>query len=54
VARGGRRPAVQCATFTGTMPVPVFELFLIVFEWYWYLVFESGIFGTWLFSEDSL
>ena len=30
--------APQCATFTGI--IPVLALFLIKFEWYWYLVFE--------------
>ena len=29
---------IQCGTFTGI--IPVLALFLIKFEWYWYLVFE--------------
>ena len=32
---------VQCSTFTGM--IPVFGVLLILFEWYWYVVCESGI-----------
>ena len=32
---------IQCATFTGM--IPVFGVLLILFEWYWYVVCESGI-----------
>ena len=31
----------QCLGFTGI--IPVFDLFLITGEWYWEVVFESGI-----------
>jgi len=31
----------QCSTFTGM--IPVFGVLLILFEWYWYVVCESGI-----------
>jgi hypothetical protein len=33
--------SVQCSTFTGM--IPVFGVLLILFEWYWYVVCESGI-----------
>ena len=32
---------LQCGTFPGI--IPVFDLFLITGEWYWEVVFESGI-----------
>ena len=32
---------IQCSTFTGM--IPVFGVLLILFEWYWYVVCESGI-----------
>ena len=31
----------QCGTFTGM--IPVYGVLLILFEWYWYMVCESGI-----------
>ena len=31
----------QCSTFTGM--IPVFGVLLILFEWYWYVVCESGM-----------
>ena len=31
----------QCSTFTGM--IPVFGDFLILFEWYWYVVCQSGM-----------
>ena len=34
-------PFPQCSTFTGM--IPVFGVLLILFEWYWYVVCESGI-----------
>ena len=34
-------PAFQCSTFTGI--IPVFGQNLITKQWYWYVVFESGI-----------
>ena len=34
-------PSPQCSTFTGM--IPVFGVLLILFEWYWYVVCESGI-----------
>ena len=33
--------SAQCSTFTGI--IPVWTKILIPQEWYWYLVFESGI-----------
>ena len=35
---GFSHPRDQCGAFTGI--IPVLALFLIKFEWYWYLVFE--------------
>ena len=32
---------MQCGTFTGM--IPVYGVLLILFEWYWYVVCESGI-----------
>jgi hypothetical protein len=31
----------QCVVFTGT--IPVFDVFLIKIEWYWYVVWQSGM-----------
>ena len=38
VDAGDTRTRAQCGGFTGI--IPVLALFLIKFEWYWYLVFE--------------
>ena len=41
ITRAVIRGAWQCGTFTGM--VPVYGVLLILFEWYWYMVCESGI-----------
>ena len=40
-APAGAARASQCGTFTGM--IPVYGVLLILFEWYWYMVCESGI-----------
>ena len=40
-SRAPDKDATQWYRFTGI--IPVCELFLIKLEWYWYVVFESGM-----------
>ena len=41
IDRRAGRTSPQCGTFTGM--IPVYGVLLIIFEWYWYMVCESGI-----------